>query len=181
MLALTIKQPLHFIFSLLLAINLTLGGCISVPLSTVSALSRVDRDFYLDLQPELIRVEVISELPIEVDFDSTYIRLNASGRNRPASQVRLYLRKLEETKLPRKNEYTGVFFAPTLKFSYALNEKSIANLANLQREIRSGAVNGISLGVEHSLKTSAPNKASLQILFNQKQGVLKIVNAASYP
>jgi hypothetical protein len=158
-----------------------MSGCTSVPLATLAAMAKIDKDFYLGLEPKAVKMIVVSEKPVLADLTKTFIRFDATQRSGRTTQLRFYFRKLNQIEIAKGNKFTTIFFSPTVQTDYVLDDRSVEVLDNLRAQIRNGIVNSVSVGFEQSFLATESNKVSAEVLLNAKQGYIVILNPVKIP
>ncbi len=162
-------------------ISFFIVGCANIPLGTMLSLSSFDEQDFVQLNPQVIRSQILIDAPGKLNLDTTELTLELDS-SKGISSYRFPLR-LESTEIIPQNE--GLFSTSPMKHHYqlALSETAISSFRQVQALINAETPTEYSFSIDAGLAdTSEPLREvtlSVLIKLTEEQGYLTLIDNAT--
>ncbi|WDE00104.1 hypothetical protein [Thalassomonas actiniarum] len=156
------------IVGILVCLSVLVGGCSSIPLSTMVQFSTFDESDFLEIDPNHIRAKVQLEQGFALSTDKSKLEIGIETLNGYSN----YLFPLQELAVKMIEPKNTFFFTPepVIEYQLTLTPQAVAAFLALQQEIKAKKPESYSLSVGTHLGERPENAESVTMSVLLKLG-----------
>ncbi|MBY6018605.1 hypothetical protein [Ferrimonas balearica] len=161
---------------------LLLTGCMSVPVATMVKMAGFDREDFLALEPEALRLKLTLDQNVPVQLAATRLELGAELDN---GQQQLFAGSVRQEEY-RQFEVDGGWFSrepePRYQYLLALDEAGEAAIRDFQRVLTEDEVASASLNVRLDLddEFDQPVQVTVEVKLSEQEGFFTLLDEATF-
>ncbi|MBY6187737.1 hypothetical protein KUV89_14035 [Marinobacter hydrocarbonoclasticus] len=161
---------------------LVLTGCMSVPISTMVRMAGFDRDDFLALEPQALRLKLTLDQDVPVQLAATRLEL---GAELDSGQQQLFAGSVQQEDY-REYQIEGSWFSrepqPRYQYLLALDEAGEAAIRDFQRVLREEEVASASLNVRLDLDDNFDKTVlvTVEVKLSEREGFFTLLDEATF-